>query len=72
MQDDMDKVRDVRQAVKDWHDAAEESGLKIDNFSEKYVRALKEARRPGVERFLRTTPLSSRNQIKLIEEWLGY
>ena len=65
-------MRDVRQAVRDWNEANEDSGLQIENFSEKYQRALGEARRPGVERYLRTTPLASRSQVKLIEEWLGY
>jgi len=71
MEGDQAKLRAVREAVREWNEANKDTGLQIDNFNDKYLRALKEARRPGVERFLRTTPTSSREQINMLNRWLG-
>lgn len=59
---DTDRMRSVVAEVEAWNDAAEGTGLEIKNFLTSVKKAMKEARRPAGERFLKTTPLGMRDQ----------
>jgi phage baseplate assembly protein W len=51
---DRDFAKEIEQSVKDWNNTAKGTALEIRNFVNNSQRALKEARRPAVERTLRS------------------
>jgi preprotein translocase subunit Sss1 len=57
---DSEKVQEVRELVEQWNEDTEGTGLEISNFTKNAQRALREARRPAGDRFLRTLPISAR------------
>ena len=72
IQGDEDQARAVVEAVNRWNEGAEDTGLEIRNFLANANRALREARRPAGERFLRATPRAARDDLAVIEDLLGY
>lgn len=69
---DDDRADAVAEAVKDWNQAAKGTALEIRNFTRNANRALREAERPAMERFLRTAPRASREEIDRAATLLGY
>ena len=69
---DDDRADAVADAVKDWNQAAKGTALEIRNFTRNANRALREAERPAMERFLRTAPRASREEIDRAATLLGY
>ena len=69
---DDDQADAVRAAVDDWNSGAEGTPLRIRNFLRNANRALREAKRPATERFLRTTPTSAREELERTTQLLGY
>ena len=57
---DSEKVQQVLQTVSDWNEAAKGTDLELTNFKKSATRALKEARRPAGDRFLRSLPTGAR------------
>jgi hypothetical protein len=72
MMGDDDRADAVADAVKDWNQAAKGTALEIRNFTRNANRALREAERPAMERFLRTAPRASREEIDRAATLLGY
>ena len=72
LQNDRARLRAVYATVAEWNKANANTGLRIDDFRSKVRRAVREARRPGIERYLRTTPLSARAQASVAADLLGY
>jgi hypothetical protein len=72
IQGDEGQARAVVEAVDRWNEGAEGTGLEIRNFLANANRALREARRPAGERFLRATPRAARDDLAVIEDLLGY
>jgi len=69
---DREKQRAIEDAVRQWNDVNRGTALEIRNFRQNSVRALREARRPAGERFLRTTPRAARDDVVTVAELLGY
>lgn len=69
---DEDQADDIEQAVSEWNKETRNTALEIRNFQRNARRALREARRPAGERFLRTTPKAAREDIETLTEIMGY
>lgn len=64
---DQAAMQAVLNSVHAWNEAAKGSGFEISDFLANTQKAIKAAQRPAGERFLKTTPLSSRDQMS---EWM--
>jgi len=69
---DDDRADQVKAAVEEWNQGAKGTALEIRNFTRNANRALREAERPAMERFLRTAPRASREEIERAATLLGY
>ena len=69
---DNDQADQIKAAVDDWNKGAEGTPLRIRNFLGNANRALREAKRPATERFLRTTPVAAREELERTTQLLGY
>jgi hypothetical protein len=58
--------------VKEWNEDAKGTGLEINSFVQSAKRALKEAERPTVQRYLRAAPKDVRPETEQLLEALGY
>ena len=56
MRGDRARAREIEAAVEDWNAGAKGTALEVRNFVKNSQKALKEARRPAVERTLRSAP----------------
>lgn len=63
---DNERARDVVQMVNDWNQAAKGTGLEIRNFEGSANRALREAQRSAVERYLKAAPKTMRPETERI------
>jgi hypothetical protein len=62
----------ILDAVNNWNEGAQDTPLFIRNFRVNANKALREARRPAVERLLRTTPVSARENLRTIDTIFSY
>jgi hypothetical protein len=62
----------IARSVDEWNEGAEGTALQIRNFTRNANRALREAERPAMERFLRTAPQAAREELELTTSLLGY
>jgi hypothetical protein len=62
----------ILDAVNNWNAGAQDTPLFIRNFRANANKALREARRPAVERLLRTTPVSARENLRTIDAIFSY
>jgi hypothetical protein len=62
----------ILDAVNNWNEGAQDTPLFIRNFRVNANKALREARRPAVERLLRTTPVSARENLRTIDAIFSY
>lgn len=67
-----DQADAVANAVDEWNEGAKGTALEIRNFTRNANRALREAERPAMERFLRTAPLATREELDTTTRLLGY
>jgi hypothetical protein len=67
-----DQADAVRDAVNEWNEGAKGTALEIRNFTRNANRALREAKRPAMERFLRTAPRAAREELEITTRLLGY
>lgn len=66
-----ERALDVLDMVRDWNDAARGTGLEIRNFIRSANQALREARRPAAERYLRSTSRGMRPETERIRYLFG-
>jgi hypothetical protein len=66
------RARSILDAVNDWNEGAKGTPLFIRNFRVNANKALREAKRPAVERLLRTTPVSARENLRMIDAIFSY
>jgi hypothetical protein len=66
-----ERALDVLDMVRDWNDAARGTGLEIRNFTRSANQALREARRPAAERYLRSTSRGMRPETERIRYLFG-
>ena len=66
------QAREIERAVDGWNKSNKGTALEIKNFRKNAAKALKEARRPAKERYLRTTPKAARDDIERMADLLGY
>jgi len=72
IQNDNAQMTAIEDAVDSWNEATEGTPLQIRNFVANARKALREAERPAGERFLRTLPAGSRDDIDAAYSLLGY
>lgn len=66
-----DKAAQVVDMVRDWNESARGTGLEIRNFVGSANRALREARRPASERFLKSAPKGLRPETERLQYLFG-
>ena len=68
---DVAKAKSIERSVDLWNEGAKGTALEIRNFRQNAMRAYREAKRPGVERFMRSTPLAARQDVDMVADLLG-
>jgi len=70
MRSDRARAREIEAAVADWNAASKGTAMEIRNFVQNSRRALKEARRPAMERTLRSAPDAAERDLRsLVDLW---
>ena len=68
---DNEAIARIEGYVREWNESAKGSGLEITKFSQSYRRAAREARRPTLERYLRSAPKGLRDETNKLGEIFG-
>ncbi|MBT9177101.1 MAG: hypothetical protein DDT20_01430 [Firmicutes bacterium] len=68
---DADRAQAAVDMVREWNEAARGTGLEIRNFIRSANRALREARRPASERYMRSAPMAMRPETERIQSLFG-
>jgi hypothetical protein len=64
---DRERSREVLAMVRDWNEAAKGTGLELRNFERSARRALREAQRPTIARYLKSAPKAMRPETERLE-----
>jgi hypothetical protein len=70
MRGDRDRAREVEAAVADWNAASKGTAMEVRDFVKNSQRALKEARRPAMERTLRSAPDAAERDLQNLVDLL--
>lgn len=66
------QARAIEEAVRDWNRGAKGTALEIRNFKKNSIQALREAKRPALERLRKSAPQAARSDIERTADLLGY
>lgn len=70
MRNDRARAREIEAAVEDWNAASAGTALEVRNFVKNSQRALKEARRPAIERTLKSAPDAAERDLQTMVDLL--
>jgi hypothetical protein len=71
MRGDRDRAREIEAAVADWNAASKGTAMEVRDFVKNSQRALKEARRPAMERTLRSAPDAAERDLRNLTDLMS-